>query len=113
MFYNFFILNSNLMRYNIISIDNRQINNGLPNLYNKVIKDKINDNVYQRHVVNHGSTYVNSNVAKNRVQVCRSFGCPAVDYKLVKPSVRKISNGSLVFSYYPLTNCLDYSEYLI
>lgn len=46
MFYNFFILNSNLMRYNIISIDNRQINNGLPNLYNKVIKDKINDNAW-------------------------------------------------------------------
>ncbi len=46
MFYNFFILNSNLLRYDIISIDNRLHNVGLSIIYNDLIKDNINQDVW-------------------------------------------------------------------
>lgn len=46
MFYNFFILNSNLLRYDITSIDNRLHNVGLSIIYNDLIKDNINQDVW-------------------------------------------------------------------
>lgn len=46
MFYNFFILNSNLLRYDIISIDNRLNNFGLSKIYNDLIKDNINQDAW-------------------------------------------------------------------
>lgn len=46
MFHNFFNLNSNLLRYKILSIDNRQYNDGLSKIYNEIIKEKINEDVW-------------------------------------------------------------------
>lgn len=77
------------------------------------LEDNVNSNVYQRHVVIHGASYVSDNIAKNRGQIGRSFGCPAVDNKIAKPLIKKIANGSLVFAYYPLKSWLNSSEYLI
>lgn len=77
------------------------------------LEDDINDNVYNRHVVIHGSNYVSESIANRRGKVGKSFGCPAVDYKIAKPLIQKIANGSLVFAYYPLKSWLKNSEYLI
>lgn len=77
------------------------------------LEDHINDNVFNRHVVIHGSRYVNDSMAKYHGKVGRSFGCPAVDYKIAKPLIKEIAGGSLVFAYYPLKSWLKSSEYLV
>lgn len=76
------------------------------------LEDDINDNVYNRHVVIHGSNYVNDAIAKAKGKIGKSLGCPAVDYKVAKPLIQKIAGGSLVFAYYPLKSWLQNSEYL-
>ena len=59
----------------------------------------INDNAYQRNVVIHGAWYAEGNVAKQRGQLGRSWGCPAVGEKLAKPIIDTIKNKTLVFVY--------------
>lgn len=41
MFRNFFSLNTGLLHYDIIGIDNRELNQGLPTLYNQVIEQAL------------------------------------------------------------------------
>lgn len=77
------------------------------------LEDEFNNNVYQRHVVIHGSNYVNDAIIKKKGKIGKSFGCPAVDRKIAKPLIQKIANGSLVFAYYPLQSWLKSSEYLM
>lgn len=81
-------------------------------LYLHGLEKNINDNVYKRHIVMHGANYVNENIAKNAGSVGRSFGCPAIDYRLAKTVINKISNGSIVFIYYPNKNWLNRSVFL-
>lgn len=77
------------------------------------LEDEFNTNVYNRHVVIHGSNYVNDAIAKARGKIGKSLGCPAVDFKVAKPLIKSIANGSLVFAYYPLKSWLKSSEYLM
>lgn len=81
-------------------------------LYLHGLEKNINDNVYKRHVVIHGATYVNDNSAKKRGQVGKSFGCPAVDAKIAKALINEIQGGSIVFAYYPNNNWINNSKFL-
>ena len=46
MFNNFFNLNSNLLRYEILGIDNRKKNLGLPKIYNNIISEYIDSDMW-------------------------------------------------------------------
>lgn len=59
----------------------------------------INDNAYRRNVVIHGAWYAEGEVAKRRGQLGRSWGCPAVTPKLVRPIIDTIKHRTLVFVY--------------
>lgn len=59
----------------------------------------INDNAYRRNVVIHGARYAEGDVARRYGQLGRSWGCPAVAPKLVKPIIDTIKHRSLVFVY--------------
>lgn len=59
----------------------------------------INDNVRNRAVVIHGSSYVDAARAKNGVMMGRSFGCPALSWVDYKPIIDEIKGGSLMFMY--------------
>lgn len=58
--------------------------------------ENINSNVRSRAIVIHGADYVDP----NRPVMGRSLGCPAVENRLIVSLVKKIENGSLVYSYY-------------
>lgn len=77
------------------------------------LEKDFNSNVFKRHVVIHGTKYVSDNIARARGKIGKSFGCPAVDYKVHKQLINKIANGSLVFAYYPMKSWLQKSEYLM
>ncbi len=81
-------------------------------LYLHGLEKNINDNVYKRHVVIHGASYVNDRSAKKRGQVGKSFGCPAVDTKIVKTLINEIQGGSIVFAYYPNNSWINNSQFL-
>lgn len=70
-----------------------------------------NSNALSRSVVIHGAAYVNQQQAQAG-RIGRSWGCPAVPKELAKPIINTISNGSLVFAYYPDSTWLKKSQYL-
>lgn len=70
-----------------------------------------NSNALSRAIVMHGAAYVNQQLAQSG-RIGRSWGCPAVPKELAKPIINTISNGSLVFAYYPDSNWLKNSQYL-
>lgn len=81
-------------------------------LYLHGLEKNVNDNVYKRHVVIHGATYVSDRVASRVGQIGKSFGCPAVDNKIVKKLIGEISGGSIVFAYYPNKTWINSSKFL-
>ncbi|MES2767975.1 MAG: murein L,D-transpeptidase catalytic domain family protein [Bdellovibrionota bacterium] len=58
--------------------------------------ESINSNARPRAIVIHGADYVDP----SRPKMGRSLGCPAVENRLIVSLVKKIENGSLVYSYY-------------
>ncbi len=71
-----------------------------------------NSNAYKRHVVMHGAKYVSRYYIKALGYLGRSWGCPALSKKIVKPVINEIKNGTLVFAYYPLMNWINHSKFL-
>ncbi len=67
-----------------------------------------NNNAMSRAVVIHGANYVDDRSGR----VGRSWGCPAVSKKMLKPTINTIKGGSLVFAYYPDSSWLRRSSYL-
>ena len=56
-----------------------------------------NSNARMRAVVMHGSDYVHDNDSG----ICgRSWGCPSMDYKIVREVIAKLRDGSLLYSHY-------------
>jgi len=55
-----------------------------------------NSNARPRAIVIHGADYVDA----SRPKMGRSLGCPAVENRLIVSLVKKIENGSLLYSYY-------------
>ena len=64
------------------------------------VEDGINDHLYGRSVVMHGSRYVNARRA-DEDEVGRSFGCPAVPYGEHYNIINTIKDGSCVFIWAP------------
>ena len=64
------------------------------------VEDGINDHLYNRSVVMHGSHYVNARRA-DEDEVGRSFGCPAVPYGEQYDIINTIKDGSCVFIWAP------------
>lgn len=58
--------------------------------------ESINSNARPRAIVIHGADYVDP----SRPTMGRSLGCPAVENRWIVSLVKKIENGSLVYSYY-------------
>jgi hypothetical protein len=58
--------------------------------------ENINSNVRPRTIVIHGADYVSPNLPV----LGRSFGCPAVEPRLVVSLIKKIQQGSLLYAYY-------------
>ncbi len=66
----------------------------------KGLEKGINDNVYARAIVMHGSDYVSPERAAAGTMMGRSFGCPAVSAKENKKIVDVIKGGSCFFGYH-------------
>lgn len=58
--------------------------------------ESINSNVRRRAIVIHGADYVDP----SRPIMGRSLGCPAVEQRWIVSLIKKIENGSLLYSYY-------------
>jgi len=71
-----------------------------------------NDTAEERHVVIHGAWYVSRDMIKRYGTIGRSWGCPALDEKIIKPVIDTIKDGTLVFVYYPDPKWLKKSTYL-
>ncbi|HTN39306.1 MAG TPA: murein L,D-transpeptidase catalytic domain family protein [Arachidicoccus sp.] len=69
-------------------------------LHLKGVEPGINDNVYERSIVMHGSHYVNERRADEN-ETGRSYGCPAVPYGQQFAIINKIKDGSCVFIWAP------------
>ncbi|MDA8561700.1 murein L,D-transpeptidase catalytic domain family protein [Gammaproteobacteria bacterium] len=78
----------------------------------KGLEHNINDNAYNRTIVFHGAWYVNPSFAKTRGMMGRSWGCFAVDKKIIKPLINTIKNKSLLVAYYPDKNWLQHSNFI-
>ena len=72
----------------------------------------VNGNAFKRHIVIHGAPYVSKQYVHAHGFLGRSWGCPALPEKLVKPVINTIKNGSLIFAYYPDSDWLHHSRYL-
>lgn len=71
-----------------------------------------NDKALSRAIVVHGANYVNKEFAKRHGRLGLSWGCPALDPKVVRPVIDKIKGGTIVFAYYPHPEWLQKSKFL-
>ncbi len=71
-----------------------------------------NAHALQRAIVMHGASYATPSFIAKVGRLGRSWGCPAISPKLVKPTINKIKNGTLVFAYYPKREWLQGSHFL-
>lgn len=72
-----------------------------------------NSAVYKRDVVMHGAWYVSKSFIKAHGYLGRSWGCPAVNKKLIRPIVNTIKNGTVILGYYPNYAWLHSSKFLV
>ncbi len=78
----------------------------------KGLEKGVNDHAFRRSIVIHGAWYANPDFIHRYKRMGRSFGCPSVPQKIVRPLINKIKNGSVVFAYYPNKQWLKHSTYL-
>ncbi len=71
----------------------------------------INDRAWQRGIVIHGTPNVSAARAR-KGQLGRTQGCPAVSPQAVRPLVRLIAGGTLVFAWYPERGFLRRSAFV-
>jgi hypothetical protein len=72
----------------------------------------INDNAYRRDIVVHGAWYADPTVIRKYGQIGRSWGCPAVSEKTIRPLINTIKDNTLVVAYYPDRHWLNHSTFL-
>lgn len=68
-----------------------------------------NSNVRRRMIVFHGSDYAHDN---DHSYCGRSWGCPAMDYAVVKEFINAIKGGALVYSHYQGDSRNEVSDYV-
>lgn len=60
-----------------------------------------NQHAHARAIVIHAAAYVSDRVVADRGILGRSWGCPVVGVKNLKPLVEKIKGGSLLLAWIP------------
>ncbi len=73
----------------------------------------INDHAMSRDIVFHGADYVNAAIISRYGRIGRSWGCFAVNKKLIDPIVNDIKNNTVVVAYYPDRYWLNHSQFLV
>jgi len=76
------------------------------------LEEKFNGRVRDRHVVVHGADWASPEFLARAGTLGQSWGCPTVDDKAIKPLIKRLRGGSLMFSDYPDPEWLAESEYL-
>jgi len=71
-----------------------------------------NDAARDRAIVLHGAEYVTAARARDRL-VGRSWGCPAVRPRIAQRLIDDISDGSVLWIYYPVRRWLTTSRFLV
>jgi hypothetical protein len=71
-----------------------------------------NNNAYERDVVMHGAWYVSAAFAKKYGHLGRSWGCTALNKKILPVVVNEIKGGTELFAYFPEKQWIDSSKYL-
>lgn len=71
-----------------------------------------NAHARERAIVVHGAPYVSREFAKQNGRLGLSWGCPALNPKVVKPVIDHIKGGTLVFAYYPDQKWMQESRFL-
>lgn len=61
----------------------------------------INDQARERAIVMHGADYVDPAAAQRYGRLGRSWGCPAVRPQVAREIIDTLSDGQLLFAYYP------------
>lgn len=76
------------------------------------LEQGFNDNARERAIVVHGATYTTEQYIEQHGKSGRSWGCPAVSTLHSENLIDTISEGQLVFVYYPDSAWLSESTYL-
>lgn len=71
-----------------------------------------NQHAFTRDIVIHSAWYVNEDFGKSHGYIGRSWGCLALNTKVIAPVINTIKKGTLLFAYYPDDNWLSHSHYL-
>jgi hypothetical protein len=71
-----------------------------------------NDKAEARHIVMHGAWYVSKAAIQHHGTIGRSWGCPALDEKIIRPVIDMVKDGTILFAYYPQRKWLRTSTYL-
>jgi hypothetical protein len=72
----------------------------------------VNDKADERAIVIHGAQYVSEGYIQAKGYIGRSWGCPAIPEKLVKPIIDKIKEGTCLFIYGENKKYLKHSRIL-
>ena len=72
----------------------------------------VNDKAYERAIVIHGADYVSESFIEQTGRLGRSLGCPALRQDVAREVIDSLSDGQLVFSYYPDHRWLNTSRFV-
>lgn len=67
----------------------------------KGLDSGFNNHAYQRHIVMHAAAYATESFIKKHGYLGRSWGCPAIPPRQLKPIINTIKNNTLLIAYYP------------
>jgi hypothetical protein len=71
-----------------------------------------NDAAMSRAIVMHGAPYVNTQLAKAKGRLGRSWGCPAIRPEIARQVIDSLKNGQMIFSFYPDSGWLKRSPFI-
>lgn len=71
-----------------------------------------NEHARERAIVMHGAPYVSATLAAAQGRLGRSWGCPALREAVARQVIDTVSDGGVVFSYYPDDEWLERSRFL-
>jgi len=71
-----------------------------------------NDAAMSRAIVMHGAPYVNTQLAKAKGRLGRSWGCPAIRPEIAHQVIDSLKNGQMIFSFYPDSGWLKRSPFI-
>ena len=77
------------------------------------LEQGVNDRAEARAIVIHGAPYVSTETTRTLGRLGRSWGCPAVSLDVARGLIDTIKGGSAVFAYYPDSDWLDRSDFLL